>query len=279
MVAEFKHSLLGYVGQILGWGVGLALLGLLIVPMYDSFAAEQETFQQLLDLFPPEVMVFFGDLSGMTSPEGWLSLEFFSYMPLILGIFAIQAGTGMLAKAEEEGILDLVIAHPVSRLGLFVGRFLAFLVALTAVLLIGWLGIILPMSWSAMDLSSITVARPFLILAVELVLFGSLGLIFSQLLPSRRWASMVSGLILVASFFISGLAQLNQDLEKFAWLSPLEYYQPREAFSGLNGEWLLGLAAAALVFILLAGWRFLRRDLRIAGEGGWGGWNFLPGKK
>ena len=269
MFVEFKHALRNSLGQILGWGLGLALLGLLLVPMYDSFAAEGEAFEEMLDMFPSEVMAFFGDLGAMTTPEGYLSIEFFSYMPLILGIYAVQAGTGLLAKDEEEGTLDLIIAHPVSRIRLFIGRILAFLLAIAAVLVIAWLGIFLPMSWSSMSLSAVEVARPFLSLYAEMALFGSLGLLLSMLLPSRRWASMVSGLLLVASFFITGLSQLNEDLENIAWLSPLKYYQTQSAFSGLNTEWIFGLVAAGLVFVLLAVWRFMRRDLRVAGEGGW----------
>jgi ABC-2 type transport system permease protein len=269
MFVELKHALRNSLGQILGWGIGLALLGLVIVPMYDSFAAQGEAFEEMMEMFPAEVMVFFGDLGAMATPEGWLSIEFFSYMPLILGIYAIQAGTGLLAKDEEGGTLDLIIAHPVSRLGLYLGRYLAFLFSLAAVLLIAWLGIFLPMGWSSMSLSGIEVARPFLSLFVELVLFGSLGLILSMLLPSRRWASMVSGLLLVASFFITGLSQLNDDLEGLARMSPLTYFQNQDAFTSLNGEWIFGLLVAGVVFFLLAGWRFLRRDLRVAGEGGW----------
>lgn len=279
MFVEFRHALRGYLGQILGWGIGLALLGLLLVPMYDSFAAQGEAFEEMMDLFPSEVMAFFGELGAMSTPEGWLSIEFFSYMPLILGIFAIQAGTGLLAKDEEDGILDLLIAHPVSRLSLFIGRYLAFLFAMAAVLFIAWLGIMVPMSWSTMSLEWIEVARPFLALYMEMVLFGSLGLALSMFLPSRRWASMVSGLLLVASFFITGLSQINDDLESVAWLSPLKYYQPQESFAGLNGEWIFGLVTAALVFFLLAGWRFLGRDLRVAGEGGWKWKDLLPSRK
>ena len=278
MFVEFKHSLRGFLGQVLGWGIGLALLGLLLVPMFDSFAAEGESLEHFLELLPAEVMAFFGDIGAMATPEGWLSVEFFSYMPIILGIFVIQAGAGLLSADEEEGIMDLIIAHPVSRVSLFVGRALAFHAALAMVLLIAWLGILLPMNWSTMSLAWDEIARPFLALFAEMLLFGSLSLALSMFLPSKRWASMLSGLLLVASFFITGLSQLNEDLENIAWLSPLEYYQPQETFAGLNSEWILGLIAAAGLFFLLAGWRFLRRDLRVVGEGGWKLKDLLPGR-
>lgn len=282
MFVEFKHALRRYLGQILGWGIGLALLGLLLIPIYDSFADQQETFQQLIEMYPPEMSAFFGDLSAMATPEGFIAIEFFSFMPLILGIFAVQAGSGLLARDEENGTLDLIMAHPVSRTGLYVGRVLAFLVAMAGVLIIAWLGMIAPMSWSSISLGWGELARPFLSLYVEMMLFGMLGTSLSMFLPSRRLASMVTGVLLVVSFFVPGFAELNENLESAAKLSPLNYYQTREAFSGLNGEWLFGLLAAAAMFAVSAWWRFQRRDLRVAGEGGWRGvrWiRFLQGEK
>ncbi|MBS3752507.1 MAG: ABC transporter permease subunit [Anaerolineales bacterium] len=269
MFVEFKHSLRNYAGQIAGWGFGLALLGVLLVSVYDSFADQMDMYEQLVESFPQEFMAFFGDLGGMATPEGFVAIEFFSYMPLILGIFAIQAGSGLLARDEEEGRLDLVMAHPVSRSGLFVGRFLAFLCALAGILFIAWLGIVGPMNWSSLSLGWGEVARPFLSLYAEMALFGALGVLLSMLLPSRRLASMAAGLLLVASFFLPGFATLNENLETVARFSPLEYYQTQEAFAGLNREWLFGLLAAAAVFALLSWWRFVRRDIRVGGEGGW----------
>jgi len=46
-----------------------------------------------------------------------------------------------------------------------------------------------------------------------------------MLLPARRLAAMIAGVILVASFFLSGLARINEDLRAAARLLPLEYYQ------------------------------------------------------
>jgi ABC-2 type transport system permease protein len=269
MFVEFTHTLRKYTGQILGWGIGLALLGVLLISVYDSLADQMELYQEMVQSLPENMMAFFGGQDVMATPEGFVAMEFFSYMPLILGIFAVQAGSGLLARDEEEGTLDLIMAHPISRTGLFLGRLLAFLLALAAVLVLAWLGIVVPMNWSTMSLSLVEVARPFVSLYAVLVFFGALGLLLSLVLPSRRWASLTTGLVLVAGFFIDGLAELNENLESLARLTPLNYYQHLEAFDGLKAEWLLGLFAVSLIFSGLAWWRYLRRDIRVAGEGGW----------
>ncbi len=281
MFAEFKHALQRSKGQIFGWGIGLFLLALLLVSMYDSIAAEQEIFQELLKVYPPEFSAFMGDFSSFGTPEGWVSIEFFSYMPVILGILGATMGSGMLLSDEEDGILDLIIAHPVKRTALFMGRLLAFIITIVSILVIVWLGFIVSMSWSTMDIGWGKIWLPILSLLAELFLFGALALFLSMILPSRRLASMTTGLLLVASFFITGLAELNDKLETVAKLSPLNYYQAQEAFNEFNGTWFVGLLASALVFTLLAWWRFEKRDLRVAGEGGWrlGKWTKMLKRK
>lgn len=269
MFVEFKHALKKYTGQILGWGIGLALLGILLIAVYDSMAEQMELYQEMVQTLPEGMMAFFGGQDVMATPEGFVAMEFFSYMPLILGIFAVQVGTGLLVRDEEEGILDLIMAHPVSRSGLFLGRLGAFLLSTGIILVIAWLGIVVPMNWSTMSLRLVAVARPFLSLYAVMVFFGTLGLLLSMVLPSRRWASMITGLVLVVGFFIDGLGELNENLENIAWLTPMHYYEHLEAFDGLNIGWLLGLFAVSLVFTGLAWWRYLRRDIRVAGEGGW----------
>jgi len=269
MMTVFRYALRRFRGQILGWGIALALLGVLLVSMYDSFAAELEQFEELLKMYPPEVSAFIGDMSTMTTPEGWVSVEFFSYMPLILGIFAVLTGSGLLVSHEENGTLDLIMAHPVSRTALFIGRLLAFVTATVTILVITWLGFVVSMNWSSMDIGWGRMWLPLLSLLAELLLFGTMSLLLSMVLPSRRLAATTAGLLLVASFFITGLAKINENLEPIARLSPLNYYQAQDAFQGLNGAWLAGLLGSAVVFAALAWWRFQRRDIRVGGEGGW----------
>jgi len=265
----FRYTLRRFRGQILGWGIALAVFGVLLVSMYDMIAAEQKQFQELLNVYPPEISAFMGDLSSFATPEGFISLEFFSLMPLILGIFAVLTGSGLLVSDEENGRLDLIMAHPVSRATLFLGRLLAFVATTVAILVIVWLSLVVPMTWSSMDIGWGRMWLPLLSLLAELLLFGTLSLLLSMVLPSRRMAATTGGLLLVASFFITGLAKINENLEPVAKLSPLNYYQAQDAFHALNGAWLAGLLGSAVVFAALAWWRFWRRDIRVGGEGGW----------
>jgi len=265
----FRYRLTRYRGQILGWGIGLALLGLFMAQFYGTIVDQADQFQELLDSYPKELMAFFGDVGELATPSGYLNLEYFMLMPLILGIFAVLVGSGLLVSDEENGRLDLILAHPLGRAALFWGRLLAFVAAMLGILALAWLGIYLPTSWTALKVGWLDLTLAYVSLFAVLLLFGALALVLSLLLPSRRMAAMVSGLALVASYFVTSLANAIAELEAAAQLSPLTYYQGGEALEGLNWTWVIGLLLPAVLFAILAWWRFERRDIRVGGEGAW----------
>ena len=268
MLAELKHTLRRKRGQIIGWAIGLALYGLLMASMFDSIVGI-EGFADLMAAYPEDLAAFFGGLTAITTPKGYLDIYYFEYMPVIIGIFAVSAGVGLLVSDEEKGTLDLILSHPVSRTALFWGRVLGFLVATLLILLVSWLSWVLPAQGTDMELAWIEFLRPFLPLFAQLVLFGTMALLLSLVLPSVRMAGMLTGGLLIGNYLLMGLSNMNEDLRAFVKYTPLYYYQGGEAIDGLDWVWLGGVAGVSLVFVLLAWWRFQRRDIRVGGEGGW----------
>jgi len=262
-------------GQILGWGIAMLLLGVMSIPFYDGIVDQAEALDEMLKYFPPELMALFGDFSmaSYVTPEGYLGLQYFDMMAiLILGVFAILTGSGLIASDEENGRLDLILAHPVSRTALLAGRLLAFVAATLGILVLSWLGIVVPMEFTSMDLTWGEVALPFLSLFAELMLFGTMALLLSMLLPSRRAAASAAGFALIASYVLVALARMpsvGDVVKNAARLSPLTYYQSGQAIDGLNLGWFLGLLALSAILAALSAWLFQRRDIRVGGEGGW----------
>jgi ABC-2 type transport system permease protein len=268
MLAELKHTLGRMRGQMIGWSIGLALYGLLLIWFYDSIAG-MENFQQFLQNYPEEMTAFFKSMTELNTPKGYLDTYYFGYMTLFIGILAISAGAGLLVSDEEKGILDLVLAHPVSRTALFCGRLLGLVAILAIVLAVSWLSWVIPSGGAGPKLTWIEFLRPFLPLFAVLLLFGTLALLLSMLLPSGRIAGMISGALLVADFLLVGLANSNQDLKQIVKFTPLYYYQGGDAVTGLNWGWLGGLLAMSALFALLAWLLFRRRDIRVGGERSW----------
>jgi ABC-2 type transport system permease protein len=270
MATIFIYTLGRLRGAILGWGIGMAVLTGYLVSFYDTLAEQGEELTQLMAQFPTEMIVFFGDITELFTPAGYLHIEFFSYTPLILGIFIASMAGGLLAGDEEKGTLDLVLSHPISRAQLFVGRVGAFLSAILAILFVIWLTLIILIQGTLLgEISPAEMALPLLSLAGLLAFFGALALLLSLLLPSQRAATMLTSLLLFSSFFLNGMARIDQNLEPLEPYSPYYYYQGGYALNEMNWGWLGVLTGVAGLMIFLAWRRFERRDIRVAGEGGW----------
>ena len=271
MWTTFRYSLVQLRGQILGWGLSLAGFGMMLVAFYDSFAAGRgQAMLDMVEAYPPEFLAFFGsEPASIVTPEGFLGMYAFSMLPPIFGIFSILVGSGLLAADEEQGRLDLTLAHPVSRAVLFWGRLAASAAAILAISVFSWLGFSLLLGRSALGVTWGQMALPFLPLATQVIVYGATALLLSMLLPSRSLAAAAAGFVMVGSYLISSLARLVAGLQTVARLLPYEHYQGGAAINGLDGVALLGLLAASGVMAFLAWWRFERRDVRIVGEGGW----------
>ena len=268
MFAEFKHTIRRLRGQAVGWSSGLVLYGLLLGSFYDTMDTI-EGLDELLKSYPPEMLAFFGSMAEMTTPWGYLDTEYFTLMNLIIGIFTIGVCVNLIVGDEEKGLLDLVLANPISRSRLYWGRLLAFLTVIAAILLVAWLSLVIPSSAYGFDLTPTEFLRPFLSLFAISMFFSTLALLLSFILPSTRFAGMLSGALMVANFLLIGLSKINTDLEPFMKYTPMVYYQGGYAIKGLEWGWFFGLLTMALIFALLAWIPFLKRDIRVCGEHSW----------
>ena len=266
----FYYTFKSLRGQTLGWGLGLAIYGLSIVSMYDTMAAQQDQLQQMIASYPQEFLAFFGgDANSLITPAGFLGMYAFSMMPVIIGVFAVLAGSGLIVSDEERGRLDLIITHPVGRSAFFFGRALGILAASVSIMLLGWLGFSLMLGSSSLGFSWGEMLVPFLALLVQTLIYATLALLLSMLLPSRSLAAMLTGVILVTSYFVSSLSFMDERLATLAKLMPYHYFQTALSFAELNLGWLFALLGAAVLMTLFAWLRFLRRDIRLSGEGSW----------
>lgn len=269
MTTIFRHTLRRLRGQILGWGIAFGAVAFYLMVLYKPMVGQQAELVALMEAYGETMMAFFGGAMDFLSPAGYLEFSLFSYMPVIAGIFALLTGGGLLAVDEEKGTLDLLLAYPISRAALFWGRFLAFLVATVAILGCTWIGFVAGLPLVDWEIGALALLLPQLSLLVLLMFFGAVALLLSMVLPSRTAASSVTGGLLVLSYLISSLARVNARLERLNTFSPLKYYQGGHALEELNGTYFAGLLIAAVLCVMLAWWRFERRDIRVGGEGSW----------
>jgi ABC-2 type transport system permease protein len=87
MKAVFHYTLSGFRWAMVGWGLGLGLLGGYLIPFYDTIFEQRAQWEELLRAYPRELLVFFGEIQDIADPATYLHAQFFSWLPLILGFF------------------------------------------------------------------------------------------------------------------------------------------------------------------------------------------------
>jgi len=269
MFTVIRYSFRSARGALIGWGIGLTALALMMGSIFDMMVSSGDLLTAYTEGLPELAELF--NFDSMNTPIGWLDVEYFSFVPLIIGLFAAGAGASLLASDEEGGTLDLILAHPVSRTTLFWGRFLTTTLVTIILLLISWASLLLTMTWSEnFTIPALDLLLPFISLFAILMFFMTLALFFSMLLPARRMASMLTAMLVVASFFITLLSGVVDQLEQAADFSPLTYLETTTAIEdGLNLTWFGVFIAIDLVLALISWQMFQRRDVRVGGEGTW----------
>ena len=266
-----SYSLKRSFSIILGWGIPLMLLGIITIPFYDLVAENEKQLRPVLDTLKPLLKSFVGgdEAAQVFTPEGFIALRYFAFRPVVMGIFGSVYGSGLLAADEERGILDFLLAHPISRSQIFWGRLLSFLVSLILILGFGWFGLWLGvLKAESMNFSPLKLWLPYLSVFAVTWLFACLSFALSMVMPSRSAAAMISGIIVLAGYIITNLSKAIKGLESWALFSPITYFQSN-ALMGLKLNPLTVLFVSSVIFVAFAWKAFVNRDIRVAGDGGW----------
>lgn len=266
-----SYSLKRSFSIILGWGIPLMLLGIITIPFYDLVAENEKQLRPVLDTLKPLLKSFVGgdEAAQVFTPEGFIALRYFAFLPVVMGIFGSVYGSGLLAADEERGILDFLMAHPISRSQIFWGRLLSFLLSLILIIGFGWFGLWLGvLKAESMNFSPVKLWLPYLSVFAVTWLFACLSFALSMVMPSRSAAAMFSGIIVLAGYIITNLSKAIKGLESWALFSPITYFQSN-AMMGLKLNPLTVLFVSSIIFVAFAWKAFVNRDIRVTGDGGW----------
>ena len=247
------------------FGLGSALMAALVLAVYPSYGARLGSSGESLARFelPPALQALVGDVD-LASVEGFLSAEFFSWIPALLVVYAIIQGTGALAAEESNGTLDLLLAQPISRTRLFIEKATSIIVGtlvIVALILPGWVVAYVAVSIDVAlgRLLVATVAMAPLMLA-----FAALSLLAGCLLPTRRDAAAAVVAVAVISFFVNSLGQAADVLEPLRPASLFYYFRAEAVLvDGANLAGVAVLLAVTLLATVAAGLLFQRRDLGV----------------
>ena len=246
------------------WVIGVAVLSLITVLFYPSFSEAEE----LNDLFQDSdalSRVFAGDVTDLTSPEGFLNSQLYAlFVPILFLVFAIGQGSGAIAGEEERGTLDVLLSYPTTRLQVLAHKFAAMVVSLAVLAFVLWLSVVVGGLIVSMDMSAWKTAQMTVSGLLLGVVFGALAMTLGSALGKRGMSVGITGAVAITAYFVYALAPLVEGLEFAEKISPFYYYIGADPLTnGLDLVHAAVLVVLSGVLMAVAMVTFERRDLAV----------------
>jgi ABC-2 type transport system permease protein len=184
------------------------------------------------------------------------------WRPLAGGI-AIVAASASTAGEEEDRILALILAHPVSRARLVASKAAAVAVGVAVIAVATWVGLIVGVAVAGGGIGVGHLAAYALHLAFFGFASGAVALAIGAGTGRRGLAVGAAAGVAVLGFLVNGFAPLVDAVAWLRYVSPFYYYAENDPLTnGVDVANLVVLGAFALAMTAIAVVAFERRDLR-----------------
>lgn len=247
---------------LLGWALGLGAAALVYTGSYAVF--DVSTLTGIADSIPPDLAEAFG-WTDFTSASGYLGSTVFGLVvPVLTMIFAIGAGARFLAGDEEDGVLELTAAHPVSRSSLVLQKAAALTIEcllMGVVVFVVVAGLLGP---TGIDVPVSSVAAATLQLVLLGLVMGATALAVGGFVGRRGVVLGVAAAVAVFAFFADTIVR---QVDGLAWIEDLSFFHYYGGSTVLDEGLVVGdslvLAGSIAVLVALAVVGFRRRDIGV----------------
>ena len=247
------------------WSVCMFLLVVSGMGKYTAYSASgsgNEVFNNL----PQSVKALLGfgsfDVSAMA---GYFAMLFL-YIELTVAIHAVLLGSGIIAKEERDKTTEFLIIKPVSRGTIITSKLFAALVNIFILNVVTFVSsIIMVAAYNKGDAISSEISMFMLSMFIVQLIFLTLGATLAAFTKNSKASGSLSAGILLATFVISKVTDLNINLNFLNLLTPFKYFNYEKIVDG-NG---LNVGIIILSLLLVGALSFLtyyfykKRDLNV----------------
>ena len=247
----FRHEFKMYSRSVITWSVSVALLVLVFVSLFSSFAQDAALLNEMMDKFPKQLLAAFG-MTGvnLSTILGFFSLAFL-FVQLCLAIQAANYGFALVSVEEREWTADFLLAKPVGRTQILTSKLLAVLSGLFITDIVVWISSFLFINLFKGDVTYETGSLLLLLLSILpfQLFFLAVGLVVSLLVKRIRSVTPYAMALGFGMYVLSAFGDMlgESALEK---LTPFKHFDP--SYIVQNGAYDLPLVLISVVVIVVS---------------------------
>lgn len=247
-IKEFKD----HIRSLIIWCAAISIFIFLGLLKFEGFQGNQETFQNLVDSLPQTIKSAFGiGVLDMTQMPGYYSIMFVYFLIIVL-IHAAMLGSQLLSKEEIEKTSEFLLSKPISRNGIISSKLLAGLgviVILNIYITIATV-LIVNIFNNGQSISKEIMLLNLLMLLLQ-ILFMLLGTAISAIAKNTKITGNVSIAIILSTYFLSVIVDLDRRLDFLIYLTPFKYFDAKYVFLGKPFDSIFFIITFAMISLFL----------------------------
>lgn len=245
------------------WSLSMVLFLVLTLALYPTFKDQAVDMEAAFTDLPDAAVQLMGGSTDFFSPVGYMNSQvFFIMLPMMLGILAISLGGKLLASEEQSHTIESLMARPVSRSRLLVGKIAVGIIILAVVTLVGLLTTVVLADLTDIDVPTKNMAIATLACFLLALCLGAVSFMLSALGKARALSLGLTSAIAIGGYIISSLATTVTWLDIPSKFLPFEYYESEAILRGTyNWTNLLILLAVTVVCGIISWFAFRKRDI------------------
>ncbi|MBV1851797.1 ABC transporter permease subunit [Catellatospora tritici] len=246
---------------LIGWTVGIAAFTL----VYTSFYPQLRNAAKLKQDAMPQGMLDFLGVSDMTVGAGYLEATVFGLIgPLLLITCGTMLAARIIARPEEDGGMELLLANPLSRRAFAGQRLAAAGLAVTVIAAIPWLLLVFIVPAAGLGVPQGNLAAAGVGMIALAWLFTAVAFLVGAATGRRGQVLAVTGVLAVGTYMARALSGMIESIAWLKWASPFHYFLGGDPLrTGWHGGYLAVLVLPAIACALAGIAAFDRRDVGV----------------
>jgi len=257
------HELRTYFKSLLIWSIIIIFLIVVGISKFSAFANNPEMLA-ILDAYPPALLEALNLRAfNLTTVTGFFGIMHI-YFALLVGVAAVLWGADIIAKEERDKTADFILTLPITRQRLLTAKVVAAVIHCAALVLIIWAASLIAVAPYHPDAAFYRfLALQMQSLFLLMLIFLAIGIVLACTMRRYKRVTAVAVALLLSSFFMATLADIDERLDVLKYVSPFKYFDAgvlyREGqIGGIYWALTLLIIAVSMTTAYLA---YSRRDI------------------
>ncbi len=262
----FFHELKRNRTALIIWSVCIILLMVISMVKYEGISTTGDEINELMDSLPEALKVAMGlNAFNLTQVDGYYGVMFI-YFVMLSTIHATMLGASIISKEERDKTTEFLIPKPRKRSQILTAKLSAALVNVVIFNIVTTISSVIGIAVYNKG-ESITNEILVLMLAMFIlqVIYMCFGAFLAAILKNAKTSASIATGVLLVTYFMSMLIDINRDLRFLEFLTPYKYFEAKYLMFGETFKTSSLLLSGAMITIFLVGTYFFyeRRDLTL----------------